>query len=187
MQKSGLSSLHETTLASEQVYQGKLLDVRRDQVRLPDGSEGWREYIVHPGAVVMIPVLSDGRLLFERQHRYPVRQDMIELPAGKIDPDEPAAETAKRELREETGYVAGQWRQLGVLHTCVGYSNERIEVFLATDLTQAGAQQLDHGEFLELVPLSLDAALEMVRGGQVTDGKTVSALFWAEKVLRHGW
>lgn len=179
--------LHEATLDSEQVFRGALLDVRRDRVRLPNGKEATREYIVHPGAVVVIPVLPDGKLLFERQHRYPLHQTIIELPAGKIDPGEGIEATGRRELLEETGYEAAEWRHLGGLHPCVGYANERIEIYLATGLTQVSAQQLDHGEFLELLPLSLDAAIEMVRDGHLTDAKTISALFWAERVLRHGW
>jgi ADP-ribose pyrophosphatase len=179
--------LHEATLASEQVFRGALLDVRRDRVRLPNGGEATREYIVHPGAVVVIPVLPDGRLLFERQHRYPIGRTIVELPAGKIDPGEDIGETARRELLEETGYAAASWRHLGGMHLCVGYSNERIEIFLATDLTQVSGQQLDHGEFLDLLPLPLDEAIEMIRDGSLTDAKTISGLFWAERVLRHGW
>lgn len=182
-----MKDLDEHPLSSEQVWRGKLLDVRRDRVRLPDGHEGVREYIVHPGAVVVIPVLADGRLLFERQYRYPVRQTFLELPAGKIDPGEPIEATARRELLEETGYTAESWRYLGVMHPCIGYSNERIEIFLATGLHRQGAQQLDHGEFLELVDFSLEESLAAVRNGAITDAKTITALFWAEKLLSGAW
>jgi ADP-ribose pyrophosphatase len=178
-----LNDLTEHTLTTEQVWRGKLLDVRRDTVRLPDGSEGMREYIVHPGAVVIIPVLDDGRLLFERQHRYPIRQTVLELPAGKIDPGEDIALTARRELLEETGYEAATWRHLGVMHPCIGYANERIEIFLATNLRRVGEQQLDHGEFLGLLTLSLDEAAALVLSGGITDAKSITALYWAEKVL----
>ena len=120
--------LHEEELESTQLYRGRLLDVRLDRVRLPDGSEATREYVKHQGAAVVIPVLDNGALLFERQYRYPLRQVFYEFPAGKIDPGEEAFATAKRELLEETGYTAQTWRHLGVMHPCVGYSDERIEI-----------------------------------------------------------
>lgn len=179
--------LIETCIDSEQVWRGRLLDVRRDRVRLPDGREGVREYITHPGAVVIIAVRDDGRIVFERQYRYPVERVMLELPAGKIDPDEDPLQTAHRELREETGYAAAQWRHLGTMHPTIGYADERIEIFLAQQLIVLESNALDEGEFLEVVILSLDEALAEVRAGRLTDGKTLSALLWAEKVLREGW
>ena len=179
--------LRETQLEGTQVFHGKLLDVRRDRVQLPNGQEATREYIVHQGAAVIIPVLDSGELIFERQFRYPLGKTLLELPAGKIDPGEDAATTATRELREETGYSAREWRYIGVMHPCVGYSNERIEIFLARGLQQESGQQLDHGEFLDLLTMSLDDALQAVRSGEITDSKTITALFWAEKVLRSGW
>lgn len=182
-----MKHLHEETLASEQVFEGKLLDVRRDRVRLPDGNEGVREYIVHPGAVVIIPVLDNGDLLFERQYRYPVGRAFLELPAGKIDPGEEINATATRELLEETGYEAAEWRYLGVMHPCIGYSNERIEIFLARRLTQVSAPQLDHEEFLDILPLSMGEALAAIQAGELTDAKTITALFWAEKILSGVW
>ena len=175
--------LIEQCLDSEQVWQGLLLDVRRDRVRLPDGSEGVREYVVHPGAVVIIPVLPDGRLIFERQYRYPVGRVMLELPAGKIDPEELPLFTAQRELLEETGYRASVWRHLGTMHPTIGYANERIEIYLAEGLVSLGQNSLDEGEFLELVELSVEDAMAAVQTGALTDGKTLSALLWAEKVL----
>jgi ADP-ribose pyrophosphatase len=181
------SHLIETCIDSERIWQGRLLDVHRDRVRLPDGSEGVREYVVHPGAVVIIPVLPDGRLIFERQYRYPVGRVMLELPAGKIDPNEDPLLTAKRELHEETGHAADQWRHLGTMHPTIGYANERIEIFLAQGLVSLGQNALDEGEFLELVELSLPEAMEVVRRGELTDGKTLSALLWAEKVLTGVW
>ena len=171
-------SLTETQLDSERVLDGMLLKVERDHVRLPDGKTAVREYIRHPGAVVIIAVLPDGRLILERQFRYPLRRSFIELPAGKIDPGEAIEACARRELREEVGYEAARWTHLGMLHPCIGYSDERIEVFLAEDLTHVG-HQWDEGEFLEVLSLSpaeLDAA---VASGDVTDGKTLSALYIA--------
>lgn len=179
--------LLESRIEGSQVYQGKLLDVRCDRVRLPDGHESTREYVVHQGAAVIIAVLDNGDLVFERQYRYPLGKAMLELPAGKIDPGEEIHDTATRELREETGYSAREWRYLGVTHPCVGYSNERIEIFLAQGLVQESPQKLDHGEFLDVLTLSLDSALLAVRNGEITDGKTITCLFWAEKVLRSGW
>lgn len=175
--------LDETELHSEVVFRGKLLDVRRDLVRLPDGREATREYIHHPGAVVVVAVLPDGRLLFERQFRYPLRRVFIELPAGKIDAAEDVLACARRELREETGYEADDWRHLGVIHPCIGYSNERIEIFLARGLRHVGAS-LDDGEFLEVVMLDPHEAERAIRAGEITDGKSIAALFLALAQLR---
>ena len=179
--------LHEEQLESTQVFRGRLLDVRRDRVRLPDGNDTLREYVRHQGAVVMIALLDDGRILFVRQHRYPLHRAFLELPAGKIDPGEEILDTAVRELREETGHCASEWRYLGLMHPCVGYSDERIEIFLALGLHRESEPTPDHGEFLDLVCLSLADALAAVRSGAITDAKTVTGLFWAEKVLLDGW
>jgi ADP-ribose pyrophosphatase len=184
---SGYAHLEESEIESTQVYRGKLLDVRQDRVRLPDGQESRREYVIHQGAVVIIPLLDNGDLIFERQFRYPLRRAFLELPAGKIEPGEDILETARRELLEETGHVAAEWRHLGVMHPCIGYSNERIEIYAARGLQQQSGQQLDHGEFLDLLTFSLDAALQAVRDGHITDGKTLVALLWAEKLVRSGW
>lgn len=179
--------LLETQIDSTQVFSGKLLDVRLDRVRMPDGHESMREYVVHQGAVVIIPVLDNGELIFERQFRYPLRKAFLELPAGKIEHGEDILNTATRELLEETGHSASEWRYLGVMHPCIGYSNERIEIFIARGLQRESAQQLDHGEFLDILKLSLDDALLAFRNGEITDGKTIAALFWADKILRSGW
>ncbi len=180
--------LIEVELESTQAYHGHLLDVRVDRVRQPDGREATREYIRHQGAVVVVPILDNGELVFERQFRYPLRRVFLEFPAGKIEADEDVLMTGQRELLEETGYTAGDWRHLGVLHPCIGYSDERIEIFSAHGLQRTPeGQRLDEGEFVELLTLSLDAALEAVRHGEITDGKTITALFWAEKIMRSGW
>ena len=178
--------LTEQTVRGEWVFRGKLLQVRRDLVRLPDGATAEREYIEHPGAVMIIPVLDTGELVMERQYRYPLRRDILELPAGKIDAGEPSLECAKRELLEETGYTASSWRYVATIHLAVGYSNERIEMFLARGLTHQGASP-DDGEHLEVFKLPLATALEWVREGRITDSKTVAGLFWAERIARGEW
>ena len=178
------SHLAETLIEGTQVFRGKLLDVRLDKVRLPDGNEAAREYVKHQGAAIVIPVLDDGRLILERQFRYPVGRVLIEFPAGKIDPGEPAENTARRELLEETGFTAQTWRHLGRMHPCVGYSDEIIEIFLARELAHSGGQTLDHGEFIELLTMTLEEAVSAVMQGEITDAKTIAALFWAEKALR---
>ena len=175
--------LEETELESEAVFRGRLLDVRRDRVRLPDGKEAIREYIRHPGAVVVVALLPDGKLVLERQYRYPLRKAFLELPAGKIDPGEDILSCARRELREETGYVAEQWQYLGVMHPCIGYSDERIEIFLARNLEHVGAS-LDEEEFLEIHTLDVDEAERAVHDGRITDGKSIAALFMALPSMR---
>lgn len=180
------AALLEIRQTSEQVYDGCLLKVHRDEVTLPDGSSGVREYIKHPGAVVILATLDNGKLLFERQFRYPVGQVFLELPAGKIDQGEPPLDTARRELREETGYKAKHWRHLGVMHPCIGYANERIDIFLAHGLVYVGTSR-DAGEFLEVLELSLSDALMAVRDGEITDAKTLAALLWADKIYTGQW
>lgn len=171
------SDLSEHTLSSETVYQGRLLHARRDRVRLPDGGESVREYLLHPGAAVILPLFSNGDVLLERQHRYPLRRDFLELPAGKFDPQEDELQCAQRELREETGYVATAWRYLNTMYPCIGYSNERLVYFLAEDLRHEGGQP-DHDEFLEVLRVPFFEALEMVKDGRINEAKTVMGLLW---------
>ncbi|MBZ0131483.1 MAG: NUDIX hydrolase [Rhodocyclaceae bacterium] len=178
--------LRESIVAGEEVFSGGLLRVRRDTVRLPDGNQAVREFVCHPGAVVMIAELPNGKLLFERQFRYPLDSVFLELPAGKIHPGEDILLTARRELQEETGYVAEHWHHLGLIHPCIGYSDERIEIFFARGLSHVG-HALDDGEFLEVHELDLAEALDAVRDGRLTDGKSVAALLWAERVLDGRW
>lgn len=178
--------LAECTLSSQLVFDGVLLKVHRDLVALPDGSESVREFVRHPGAVIVIAVTDSGSIVVERQFRYPLGRVFIELPAGKLDGNEDPEACARRELMEETGYVASAWRYLGVIHPCIGYADERIEIFLASGLTHVG-QKLDPGEFLEVMELPLDVLLEKVKLGEMTDGKSVAALFWGEKALLSGW
>ena len=173
--------LIESEVSSETVFKGVLLEVLKDRVELPNGKESIREYIVHPGAVVILAFLDNGNLLFERQFRYPLRRVFLELPAGKIDHGEATIDTARRELQEETGYTAREWEYLGVMHPCIGYSDERIEVFAARGLHLAGEKQLDHNEFLDVLELSPEAARQAVWSGQITDAKTITALFWLDR------
>ena len=174
--------LTEHFVSGRRVYDGELLKVHRDVVRLPDGSEGQREYIRHPGAVAIVALFDDGRVLLERQFRYPNRREFIEIPAGKLEPGEPHLDTAKRELLEETGYVAAEWTRLGLMHTAIGYTDEAIELFLARNLTEKAAK-LDAGEFLEVLKVPFDEALAMAREGRITDAKTVVGLLWCSM----GW
>jgi len=167
--------LVETRIASEDVFHGKLLHVKRDTVRLPDGQTATREYIDHPGAVMIIPRLPHGRLLMERQFRYPLARIFIEFPAGKIDPGEEPAATAARELLEETGYTAGRWSHIRTLHPLITYSTERIEIYTADELSFVGAK-LDAGEFVETFSATLDEALTWIDRGEITDVKTMLGL-----------
>jgi ADP-ribose pyrophosphatase len=178
--------LSETEIASETVFQGKLLHVKRDTVSLHNGKTATREYIEHNGAVMIIPLLDSGELVMERQYRYAMRRHCLEFPAGKIDPGEEPLATGRRELLEETGYVAGEWTYLATIHPTVAYSTERILIYLARGLRHQGGN-LDEGEFLEVLTLPLAALLERVRAGEITDVKTVIGVFWLEKLLRGEW
>ncbi len=179
----GPDDLTEHILHSRTVYRGKLLEVNEDRVRLPDGTEATREYALHPGAVVIIPWLEGDRVLLERQFRYPLGRDFIELPAGKLEPGESPLKTAQRELLEETGYEAVLWRPLATLHPCIGYSNERIELFLAKELRHVGHSG-EAGEFLEVFAWTLREALEAVETGRITDVKTMLGIFWLDRLAQ---
>lgn len=178
--------LKETRIDSQIVYDGDFLKVQRDTVRLPDGRPTVREYIKHPGAVVILPLFDDGTVLLERQFRYPLDRVFIELPAGKIDPNEDPLACAKRELQEETGYTATDWKFVCTIHNAIAYSDEHLDLFLARGLT-AGESRLDDGEFLETITASVADMLEWVRVGKITDVKTVIGAFWLEKISTGQW
>ncbi len=180
------ANLTETRLDGETAYDGHFLKVSRDRIRLPDDSIAHREYIRHPGAVVILPLLDDGRVLLERQFRYPLGRVFIELPAGKIDPGEDTLACARRELQEETGYTASDWQFVCTIHNAIAYSDEHLELFLARGMT-AGPAKLDAGEFLETFSATVPEMLDMVRSGQITDVKTIIGAFWLEKLLAGTW
>jgi ADP-ribose pyrophosphatase len=178
--------LIERQLTTEQVWRGRLLDVRRDTIVQHDGHTATREYIVHPGAVMVVPILDDGRLVMERQFRYPLGRVLLEFPAGKLDPGESVARCAERELVEETGYTATEWARAGVLHNACAYSTEGIEIWFARGL-RAGTQQLDQGELIRLELLA-EAELDAMAGrGEVTDAKTLIGLQWLQAWRAGRW
>ena len=179
-------SLTEKKLSNQCVYEGNFLHMHQDKIMMPDGKLSVREYVTHPGGVVIIPLLANGDLVLERQHRYPLHQNFYELPAGKIEHNEDPLASAKRELLEETGYIASEWRYITTLYPCIGYSNEKQMYFLAEGLDLRGACP-DDGENIEIFTLSFSEALEWVRTGKITDSKTVSGLFWAEKLIHGSW
>ena len=176
------ADLTEHCISSETVFKGRLLHVKRDEVRLPNGTITTREHILHPGAVMILPVMPSGDLVMERQHRYPLGRDVIEFPAGKIDSGEVPLETAKRELREETGYVADHWEFLRSIHVAIAYSNERIDLFLAEGLAHHEAS-LDAEEFLEVLHVPVAQALAWLADGTITDVKTIIGLMMLEQRL----
>jgi ADP-ribose pyrophosphatase len=172
--------LIERKVAGAQVYRGHFLDVRKDTIVSPDGATASREYIVHPGAVMVVPLLADGRLVMERQFRYPLGRVMLEFPAGKLDPGEAVQACAQRELAEETGYRAAEWARACLVHNACAYSTEGIEIWFARGLT-AGERRLDAGEFLD-VCLMTEAELDQLASSAVlTDVKTLIGLQWLQK------
>lgn len=182
--------LAEVRVDGREVLKGHFLHAFCDQVRLPDGTTAQREYVVHPGAVMIVPLLQTAtgstELVLERQYRYPVQQVMVEFPAGKLDAGESTLRCAQRELREETGYTAREWARVGVLHPVVSYSTEFIEIWFARDL-QAGERRLDEGEFLDVFTLPVDQLIAWCRDGRVTDAKTLIGALWLQNVQSGAW
>lgn len=174
--------LKETRIDTTLMYDGNFIRVRKDNVRLPDGRVNSREYITHPGAVAVLAMLDNGNLVMERQFRYALQREFIELPAGKIDNNEDILLCAQRELLEETGYVASEWTHLTTVWPCIGYADERMEYFIARGLTYQG-RNLDDGEFLEVFELSLPEAIEWIRLGKINESKTIVGLFLLEKTM----
>ncbi len=178
--------LREHTLDSRELVKGHFLHAFRDTVRLPDGTEASREYVRHPGAVMIIAQLDDGRLVLERQYRYPVQAVMVEFPAGKLDAGEDPLACAQRELLEETGYRARRWARAGVMHPVISYSTEFIDIWFARELS-AGKRQLDAGEFLDVFTASPSELMQWCGDGRVTDGKTLTGALWLQNVLSGAW
>ena len=183
-----MNDLHltETRLSSQEILRGDFLHARRDTVRLPDGSEATREYIIHPGAVMIIAQFDDGRVVLERQYRYPVQSVMIEFPAGKLDIGEEVLACAQRELLEETGYSARQWARAGLMHPVISYSTEFIDIWFARGLS-LGERKLDAGEFLDVFSATPDELLGWCGTGRVTDAKTLTGMLWLQNVLNGSW
>jgi len=178
--------LVESRLDSVEILKGRFLHAMRDTVRLPDGTQATREYVVHPGAVMIVAQLDDGRLVLERQYRYPMQAVMVEFPAGKLDPGEASLACAQRELLEETGYVAREWARAGVLHPVISYSTEFIDIWFARGLA-LGSRKLDAGEFLDVFTATPAELLAWCASGEVTDAKTLTGALWLQNVLSGAW
>ena len=177
-----MSDLKESKLSSEAIFQGRLLDVRKDDVELPNGEISTREWINHPGAVCCVPILPDGKIALIRQYRYPVQEEMIELPAGKLDSGEEPETCAVRELEEEIGYYPGKLTFLTHIHPAIGFANEKMWLYLAEDLEKTDSK-LDEDEFLELIPTELSEAVQMVWDRKISDVKTIIGLLWVQRLL----
>ena len=177
-----MTELKESTVSSETVYDGTFLDVRKDIVNLPDGNTSTREWINHPGAACIIPIMPDGKLALIKQYRYPVQSTMIELPAGKLDVGEKPEVCAIRELEEEIGYLADKLTFVTKIHPAIGFANEEMWIFLAENLVKSQINT-DHDEFVELMPTSIEDAVRMVWNGAITDVKTIIGILWAERLL----
>lgn len=178
--------LREVPVSRTEVLRGSFLHVVRDMVRLPSGQQATREYVLHPGAVMVIALLDDGRVVLERQYRHPMQSVMIEFPAGKLDPAEDGLACAQRELREETGYTAREWAFAGQLAPTIAYSDERIAVWFARGLS-LGERHLDEGEFLDVFAAAPEEVMAWCRDGTIIDGKTLVGMLWLHNVLSGLW
>jgi len=175
-------NLVEKKISSENVFDGVLLHVRKDEVELPNGHKSTREWIKHPGASSVIPLLPDNQIILVKQYRYPMGCVTLEVPAGKLDGDEDPIICAERELSEETGYTAEKIWKLTTIATTVGFSNEVIHLYAATNLT-AGKQHPDEDEFINTVKIPLTAAVQMVESGKIIDCKSIISILLLAKHL----
>ncbi len=174
-----MADLTEKQLRSEQLVDGALLKVYRDQAEMPDGSTAVREWIDHPGASAIVPLFDDGQTVLVRQFRYPSRRVFWEVPAGKLDQDgESPEKVAARELEEETGWRAHRFEHVGSAYPCIGYSNEIIHFYVARDL-EPGQRELGEHEFMDVERMPFDEAVAMARRGDILDMKSVTALWFA--------
>ncbi len=180
---AGDAHLKEEQLSSEDIYGGIFLKMKRDRIALPNGQEAIREYLTHPGAVAIVAILDDGRVLMERQYRYPIAKACLEIPAGKLDPSEDHLLCAKRELEEETGYTAKKWSYIRRIHPVISYSTEFIDIYLAEGLIP-GKSHLDEEEFLDVFAATIDQLLAWVEGGEITDVKTTISAYWLDRYRR---
>lgn len=176
----------EEVISSDLVFRGKFLQVVRDKVRMPQGKESFREYILHPGAAMIIPEVGPDRLIVEKQYRHALKKIFLEFPAGKIDKGETSLQAGQRELLEETGYVAKKWQFLTTIHPVIGYANEKIDIYLAGELHFQGAQP-DGDEDLEIEEISFAELQKKLRAGEITDVKTQIGIFWYEKFRQGEW
>ncbi|WP_240596837.1 NUDIX domain-containing protein [Rhodohalobacter barkolensis] len=174
-QPSDESKLFEETITSSHVFDGTLLQVYVDEVKLPDGSTSTRDWIKHPGASAVVPVFEDGTIMLLKQFRYPAQKLFIEVPAGKIDPGETPLTTARRELEEESGLSCKNLEKVGSLYPAIGYADEEIFVYVGWGLQETG-KQTDHDEFLINYRIPFSKALQMIEDGEIKDGKTISAI-----------
>ena len=179
----GDQHLREERIAGEDIYGGIFLKMKRDTVSLPDGQQAVREYLTHPGAVAVVALLEDGRVLLERQYRYPIAKACIEIPAGKLDPNENPLLCAQRELAEETGYTAKKWSYIRRIHPVISYSTEFIDIYLAEDLVP-GKSKLDDEEFLDVFAAPLEQLIAWVEEGEITDVKTTISAYWLDRYRR---
>ncbi len=178
--------LIEKKVGSAEILKGNFLHAYRDTVLLPNGAQTTREYVVHPGAVMIIPLLDNGDLVLERQYRYPMQAVMVEFPAGKLEPGEDRLVCAKRELLEETGYSATHWARAGICHPVISYSTELIEIWFAKGLS-LGKTSLDEGEFVEVIQTPCSNFFEWCRDGTITDAKTLAGALWLQNWLSGAW
>ncbi len=175
-----MTDLKESRITTEVVYKGDFLDVRRDEVLLPNGETGTREWINHPGAVVIIPILPNGKIALIKQFRYAARSEFVELPAGELDEGEGPKACAFRELEEEIGYRAGKMQFIANIHPAIGFANEIMSIYLAEDLKKTNYNR-DKDEFIELIPTNMEEALNLVWENKITDVKSIIGLLWLKR------